>query len=41
MFNLNVPKLTKQAKVFLFALQTDSELKKEVRREKANGNNIC
>ena len=41
MFNLNDPKLTKQEKVFLLALQTDSELKKEVEKEKAKGNTFC
>ena len=41
MFNLNNPKLTKQEKVFLLSLQTDSKFKKEVDREKAKGNNIC
>ena len=41
MFNLKTPKLTKQEKVFLHSLQTDSKFKKEVDREKAKGNNIC
>ena len=41
MFNLNDPKLTKQQKEFLLALQTDKELKEEVEKEKLKGNNIC
>ena len=41
MFTLNDPKLTKQEEVFLLALQTDSELKKEVEKEKAKGNTFC
>ena len=41
MFNLNNPKLTKQQKEYLLALQTDKDFKQEVDREKAQGNNIC
>ena len=41
MINLNDPKLTKQEKSFMLALQTDKELKAQVDKEKARGNNYC
>ena len=41
MFNLNNPKLTKQKKEYLLALQTDKDFKAEVEQQTKEGNNIC
>ncbi len=41
MFNLNNPKLTKQKKEYLLALQTDKDFKEEVEKQTKEDKTFC